>query len=166
MSQTILVPVDLTQPAVLDSVFEAVRRQVGIEPAKVMLLNVVLGHYASEFPYLDSAYVERYTRHARDELTRIGNERLGEACEWHIEVEPGPVARTIVRYADRIEADLIVLASHNPMVWDVFLGSTASQVVKHARHSVLVVRQLAEAEQTASEASNTASTQAAGSGAH
>lgn len=166
MSQTILVPVDLTQPAVLDSVFAAVRRQIGIEPAKVLLLNVVLGHYASEFPYLDSAYVERYTRHARNELTRIGKERLGDACEWHIEVELGPVARTIVRYADRVEADLIILASHNPMVWDVFLGSTASQVVKHARHSVLVVRQSAEAKEAAAEASKTESTEAAGSGAH
>lgn len=165
MSQTILVPLDLTQPKVLDSVFAAVRRQMNIEPAKVTLLNVVLGHYASEFPYLDSAYVERYTRHARNELTRIGKERLGDSCEWHIEIELGPVARTIVRYADRIEADLIILASHNPVVWDVFLGSTAAQVVRHARHSVLVVRQAVEAEEAAGAASKTESTQATGSGA-
>lgn len=146
MSQTILVPVDLTQRVVLDSVFEAVRRQISIEPTTVVLFNVVLGHYASEFPYLDSEYVDRYMRHARDELTRIGAERLGDACDWHIEIELGPVARSIVRYADRVEADLIILASHNPVAWDVLLGSTASQVVKHARHSVLVVRQCAETE--------------------
>ncbi len=150
MSQTILVPVDLTQPAVLDSVFEAVRRQIGIEPTTVVLLNVVLGHYASEFPYLDAEYVERYMRHASDALTRIGEEHLGDACDWRIEIELGPVARSIVRYADRVEADLIILASHNPVVWDVFLGSTASQVVKHARHSVLVVRQFAETEEAVS----------------
>ena len=161
MSQTILVPLDLTQPAVLDSVFEAVRRQIGIEPTTVALLNVVLGHYAAEFPYLDSEYVERYTQRARNELTRIGKERLGDACEWHIEIELGPVARTIVRYADRIDADMIILASHNPMVWDVFLGSTASQVVKHARHSVLVVRQSLEAGESATTAHKEATDTAA-----
>lgn len=150
MSQTILVPLDLSQPEVLDSVFAAVRRQIGIEPATVVLFNAVLGHYASDFPYLDVGYVERYTAHARHELTQIGKERLGDACNWGIEVEIGPVARAIVRYADRIRADLIVLASHNPMVWDVFLGSTAAQVVKHARHSVLVVRQSVEANKAAS----------------
>ncbi|MGN8158192.1 universal stress protein [Salinisphaera sp. RV14] len=155
MPQTILVPLDLHQPAVFDSVFEAVGRQVRIEPATVVLLNVELGHYATAYPYMDSDYVARYTRHARKELTRIGEERLDDRCDWRIEVELGPVARTIVRAADRLEADLIILASHNPVVWDVFLGSTAAQVVKHARHSVLVVRQANDVEEDASKGAKT-----------
>ena len=45
----------------------------------------------------------------------------------------------------RNPADLIIMASHNPKFWDVLLGSIASQVVKHAQHSVLVVRQKRDA---------------------
>ncbi|WP_423822161.1 universal stress protein [Salinisphaera sp. SPP-AMP-43] len=141
MSQTILVPIDLNQPAVLESVFQAVRRQAEIEPTQVVLLHVVIESYAGELPYLDVNAMERFAVQARVRLEQIATEQLGEEGNWQVNVELGPVARTIVRHADLVDADLIVMASHNPVIWDVFLGSTAAQVVKHARHSVLVIRQ-------------------------
>lgn len=143
MSQTILVPIDLNQPAVLESVFQAVRRQAEIEPTQVVLLHVVIESYAGELPYLDVNAMERFAVQARVRLEQIATEQLGENIDWQVNVELGPVARTIVRHADHVGADLIVMASHNPVLWDVFLGSTAAQVVKHAQHSVLVIRQAA-----------------------
>ena len=64
----------------------------------------------------------------------------------------GPVARTIVARADHFEADLIVMASHNPAFWDVLLGSIASQVVKSAHRSVMIVRQGKQAAEAAAKA--------------
>ncbi|ROO27298.1 hypothetical protein SAOR_08885 [Salinisphaera orenii MK-B5] len=141
MSQTILVPLDLNQDAVLDSVFEAVNRVAGNEPATVILLTVIPEIDVGDFPYVGTDYVRKLGETARAQLERIGYERLGEAVNWQLDVRVGSVARTIVRRADHFGADLIVMASHNPVFWDVLLGSIASQVVKHARHSVLVVRQ-------------------------
>ena len=148
MSQTILVPIDLNQPAVLESVFQAVRRQAEIEPTQVVLLHVVIESYAGELPYLDVNAMERFAVQARVRLEQIATEQLGENIDWQVNVELGPVARTIVRHADHVGADLIVMASHNPVLWDVFLGSTAAQVVKHAQHSVLVIRQAASKMET------------------
>ena len=46
----------------------------------------------------------------------------------------------ILEYAKKIEADLIVIASHRPDLLDYFLGSTAARVVRHAECAVLVDR--------------------------
>ena len=48
--------------------------------------------------------------------------------------------RAIVDYADENDIDCIVLASHRPGFGDIFLGSTASRVVRHAKCSVHVIR--------------------------
>jgi nucleotide-binding universal stress UspA family protein len=49
----------------------------------------------------------------------------------------------IVRAAQKSSADLIVLAAHDPSIADVFLGSVANQVVRHAGCSVYLHREIA-----------------------
>jgi len=56
-------------------------------------------------------------------------------------VRIGTVYREILRYADESECDLIVMASHRPELRDLLLGPNAAHVVRHARQSVLVVRE-------------------------
>ena len=56
------------------------------------------------------------------------------------EIGSGSVWQGVLDVADRIGADLIVLASHKPVMKDYLLGANASRVVRHARCSVLVVR--------------------------
>ena len=52
----------------------------------------------------------------------------------------GHAGRAIVDYADENGVDCIVLASHRPGFEDLFLGSTAARVVRHAKCSVHVIR--------------------------
>jgi len=52
----------------------------------------------------------------------------------------GNAGRSIVDYADKNGIDCIVLASHRPGFGDIFLGSTASRVVRHANCAVHVIR--------------------------
>ncbi|WP_348765798.1 universal stress protein [uncultured Salinisphaera sp.] len=144
MSQTILVPLDLNQDAVFDSVFENVKRVAGNTGATVILLSVIPQIDAGDFPYVGTDYVRKLGETAHAQLERVGRQYLGEDSNWQVDVRVGPVARTIVRRADHFGVDLIVMASHNPKFWDVLLGSIASQVVKHSQHSVLVVRQKRE----------------------
>ncbi|MBE9553021.1 MAG: universal stress protein [Proteobacteria bacterium] len=56
-------------------------------------------------------------------------------------VREGRPATIILEYASEINADLIVLNSHDPGVARYFLGSVASRVVRRAHCSVHVVRQ-------------------------
>ena len=59
---------------------------------------------------------------------------------YKAEVLLGAVHRQIVRHAEEIGADLIVIESANPRVRDYLLGTTVSHVVTHAHCSVYVVR--------------------------
>jgi len=52
----------------------------------------------------------------------------------------GHSGRTIVDYAQEHGVDLIVIDSHRPSLQDLFLGSTAAHVVRHAACAVHVLR--------------------------
>ena len=52
----------------------------------------------------------------------------------------GSAGRAVVDYASDNDIDCIVLASHTPGFGDIFLGSTAARVVRHAKCSVHVIR--------------------------
>jgi nucleotide-binding universal stress UspA family protein len=60
------------------------------------------------------------------------------ACKTAVLI--GSPHRQIVRYAEEVNADLIVMESSNPRVQDYLLGTTASHVVTHVKCSVFVVR--------------------------
>lgn len=62
---------------------------------------------------------------------------LGARCR----VGQGSVYAEILRIAQEIGADLIVMASHRPEMKDYLLGANAARVVRHATCSVLVVRE-------------------------
>ncbi len=62
----------------------------------------------------------------------------GVKAEAH--VAHGSIYHEIMRMADKLECDAIVLAAHRPELRDYLLGPNASRVVRHANQSVLVVR--------------------------
>ena len=47
----------------------------------------------------------------------------------------------ILGVAEEVEADLIIVGSHRPVMKDYLLGTNAARVVRHARCSVLVARE-------------------------
>lgn len=52
----------------------------------------------------------------------------------------GHAGRTIVSFAEDKDVDCIVIASHKPGMQDLFIGSTAQRVVRHARCAVHILR--------------------------
>lgn len=55
-------------------------------------------------------------------------------------VAQGTVHRRILRMAEKVEADLIVMPAHRMKLQDYLLGTNTARVVRHAQCSVLVVR--------------------------
>ena len=55
-------------------------------------------------------------------------------------VVDGFSGRTITDWSKEHGADLIIIASHQPQMSDIFLGSTAAWVVRHADCPVHVIR--------------------------
>ena len=53
----------------------------------------------------------------------------------------GTIYKRIIKSADELGADLIVLTSHRPETKDYLLGPNAARVVRHAKQSVFVIRE-------------------------
>ena len=79
------------------------------------------------------------------ELARKALSQWLEAGEFDCPVKghvaTGTIYDEIVKTADKLDCDLIVLASHRPELSDYLLGPNAARVVRHARQSVFVVRE-------------------------
>jgi nucleotide-binding universal stress UspA family protein len=142
MTNKLLVPIDLNQEASLDRVFPAAVELATARGASVDLLTVVPNLDAGIFPYVSQEFLQQTVDEAEKRLREIGKERLGDSGPtWRADAVIGPVARTIVDTAEERGADLIVMASHDPGMMDLLLGSVADQVVRRAHCSVLIVRQ-------------------------
>jgi nucleotide-binding universal stress UspA family protein len=86
---------------------------------------------------------ERLTRTIVDRLSDAAGRLIGRpAAELAVIVEDGPADEAIVRAAERLPAELVVLGSTGARGrWRPrFLGSVATAVVQRAPCSVLVVR--------------------------
>jgi nucleotide-binding universal stress UspA family protein len=142
MFREILLPVDLSdrehqQKAVADAV--ALAKTFG---ARLHVLAVVpdfgMAMVAGFFP---EDYEKQALAAANKELHEFVRRHVpSEVAVQHI-VGHGTIYREIMHYADRTGCDLIVMASHRPQVQDLLLGSNAANVVRHAKQSVLVVRE-------------------------
>ena len=61
-----------------------------------------------------------------------------DRVETHICI--GKPRDAILQIADEIDADLIIISSHNPEIDVYHLGSTAADITRYAKRSVMVVR--------------------------
>ncbi len=104
--------------------------------AKVTLLHVmehVPGYAVSYMP-------QDYLKEARIAIETQLNEMAADLPNAQSQVIEGHSGRSILDWAEANRPDLIIVASHRPGMQDLLLGSTATQVVRHAPCAVHVVR--------------------------
>lgn len=104
--------------------------------AKITLLHVVEHIPGYAISYMPADYLTETRDAIQTELDEMAA-KLPNAKGLVIEGHSG---RSILDWADSNKPDLIVIASHRPGMQDLLLGSTASQVVRHAACAVHVVR--------------------------
>jgi nucleotide-binding universal stress UspA family protein len=68
------------------------------------------------------------------------SENVPEGVKVGQAVRYGKIYDEILEFAKIISADLIVIGSHRPELMDYLLGPNAARVVRHAKCSVMVVR--------------------------
>lgn len=141
MFKHILVPIDLGHPEENAKALKAAR-QIAIDYGAVLhFLTVVppLDSFASTF--FPEGFQEKASQAAHDALHRYTDQAdLADLQVYHITAQ-GSIYDQILQIADRITADLIVMASHNPGPEDYLLGPNAAKVVRHSNCSVMVVRE-------------------------
>lgn len=136
MSKTILVPIDLAHAAEGKANIDIAVNQAEAD-TKIILLNVVEDIPTWAAVELPANTIETSLKAASDELKAIAT-ASGRPMEAL--VRTGHSYKTILEVAEEKQADLIIIASHQPGLQDYFLGSTAAKVVRHAKCSVLVIR--------------------------
>jgi universal stress protein F len=138
MYRTILVPVDLDQPSSWAKALPTAAALCRSFGAELALVTVI--------PDKALALEAQWSPIAYREMLDLAHARLGALAEdvrplaAAVHVEAGSIYGGILTVADRIHADLILLASHRPAMKDYLLGANAARVVRHARCSVFVVR--------------------------
>lgn len=104
--------------------------------AQITLMHVMEHIPGYAISYMPTDYVAESRVAIEQELAEMGS-ALPNAQAVVVEGHSG---RTIVDWADENGVDCIVIASHRPGMQDLLLGSTASQVVRHASCAVHVLR--------------------------
>jgi len=140
MFKKILVPIDVSQSDSGAAGLKAAVDLGGKSGAEFVLLNVanpVPNLVAAQLPanYMDAA--QESARKVMEELASSTGLKSGS---YEIQTALGGAYDEILTAADSSGADLIVIASHQPGLSDYLLGSTAAKIVRHAKISVLVIR--------------------------
>lgn len=140
MPRTILMPIDLSDEASWKkSLAEALDLLKGGGALHVVTvlpdfgLAQVSGFFGKDF--------ERQALHDMGEaLTEWVNAHVPADVEVHPHVLHGKIYDEILRAADKLGVDVIVMGSHRPELKDYLLGPNAARVMRHARQSVYIVR--------------------------
>ncbi len=141
MFKRILVPIDLNEASSWQMVLPAAVAQCRLEGGELYLMAVMpnfgLPIVAQYFP---ADYEEKAEVQAAARLKEISAKDVpGDVKISHV-VRHGTIYEEILKAAQEVQCDLIVMAAHRPALKNYLLGPNAARVARHASCSVLVVR--------------------------
>lgn len=141
MFKEILLPIDLEPEVAGTSALAAALAVARAFQSRLHLVTVVPDrgfHFVAQ--YFPENYEEEALSAANERQHAWAHENVPEDIAVQHIVAHGVIYREIVRIADDVGADLIIMASHRPEMSDYLIGSNTDHVVRHARVPVLVIR--------------------------
>ncbi|EOD2820906.1 TPA: universal stress protein [Providencia stuartii] len=141
MYKKILVPIDITEKNLANLVLPHIQYLSEEEGAHIHFLAVIptIPFYTS----MGFGFAEK----ADSEQDKVTNQLVDIVKDFNLpkekftaQVVMGTPRDEILRIADDIQADLIVIGSRRPGMSTYFLGSTASMIIQNSKISVLTVR--------------------------
>jgi nucleotide-binding universal stress UspA family protein len=91
--------------------------------------------------YLPPSFDEEFLKEAAKKLGEIAGKVSFPSDSLSTNLRYGAVYPEVLAEAEDWGADLIIVGSHRPGMATYLLGSSAAAIVRHAKCSVLVVRQ-------------------------
>nr|WP_086939668.1 universal stress protein [Thaumasiovibrio occultus] len=142
MYKQILVPVDLNEKGFADKAIQLAVWHAKHSHAHIHLLNVLPGiHYSMVSSYFPPDAVKKMKHDTQVQLNHFAERFIPEELIYHTHIAEGKPYTTILDYAERLGADLIILPSHKRSKLDkAMLGSVAAKVVENSMINVLVVK--------------------------
>ena len=139
--QHILLPIELGEPSSWEKALPVAVDICRKYDAKLDVLTVIpdVG-----MPVVGSFFPPDFEKKARakaeEELKAWLDEHVPDDVEAEGHVSVGTIYHKIIRAAEKLGSDLIVMASHRPRMSDYLLGPNAARVVRHAPVHVFIVR--------------------------
>lgn len=133
-------PIDLEEPSSWSKAAPTALALARCFNARLTLATIVEDKVAARAAQWSLIAYRDLLSSARARLGALADELRG-ASPMETRVGTGNISGGILDVAEQVEADMIVLASHRPEMRDWLIGANASRVVRHARCSVLVVRE-------------------------
>ena len=142
MFHTILFPIDINDKKSWKNAFpQVIDLYKSSADCHLTVMNVVqtygLGMMEEYFP---KDWAKAVTKKSLDKLQEIVTKNVPSNIKVNVLVDKGVVYQAIISRAEKINADLIIMAAHNPDRGDYLLGPNVAKVVRHTAKSVLVLR--------------------------
>lgn len=139
MFHSILLAVDLEDAAGAEKLADAAARLAAQDSAKLHVINVIpdmgMSIVGAAFSAQHSGEVLKASEKA---LVAFAAKCLPEGTKAHI--ARGTIYDQIIKSAEKLGCDMIVVGAHSPELRDYLVGPNAARIVRHAKQSVLVVR--------------------------
>lgn len=133
----VLVAVDIARSGGNDKILDAAKTIASATDGELYLMHALEPIPARVRAEVSDYALTSHREHAEEAMKEI-MEQAG--CKNGV-VREGPASPQILKYAEEIHADLIVMHSHDPDMTDYIIGSVAGRVVRHAHCSVHIVRE-------------------------
>lgn len=141
MFNTLLLAVDINDP---DGAVRSTQAAVAMaqhENATLHILNVVPDPgmaivSASMSPDHNAQMLKR----ARDALTSWAASNVPDTVRSELHIVMGNIYDQIIKTADGLGVDCIIVGAHSPSLQDYLIGPNAARVARHASQSVFVLR--------------------------
>ena len=141
MFKRIVVPIDLQDATLAVKAVAIAIEEAKKHKAEIYVMTVLPGFgmplVASFFP--DEAMKEAVKKVGR-EMKKYVKANFPDDVVTHPVITEGNPAEQILKQAKKVDADLIVIASHNKSLSQVLLGSCAAKVVEQSKCSVMVIK--------------------------
>lgn len=141
MFKNLLLTVDIASP---ESAAKSVAAAVSLarsNDAMLHLLNVVPDTgMAIVGASMAPSQMEKALEAARAEMHHWADQTIPSDIERQIHIKEGTVYDQIIRTANEIDVDAIIVGAHSPQFRDYLIGPNAARVARHATQSVFVVR--------------------------
>ena len=141
MFDKVLLPIDMTHSESWEKAIPMALRCAGAS-GEVHVLGIVHDLGSSMIAsYLPEDFEKHAMEKLKADLIDFAGKNFPDVGRVTVHVGYGHVPETILRTADHLGADLIVMASHPPNeLMTLLVGSNADKVVRHAAIPVLVAR--------------------------
>ncbi|MEO8717603.1 MAG: universal stress protein [Burkholderiales bacterium] len=140
MFKDILLAVDLNEPGSWKRALPAALELCKSSAAALHVVTVLPPIGPRVSPFFPADANRKMLEAAASELRGFVKQHVPAGIKVQDIVAQGSIYREILAAAEKLNADLVVMASHKPGVGDYLLGANAAHVVRHCPRSVMVVR--------------------------